>query len=113
MHTEIILKDLPKISLNDWYSGNHWSKRKKIKDIYKILVKRQFKKVFSKKNLYDVDYKFYFSKNPLDASNCTAMLKLIEDIIFEDDNYNCIKGISIESVKSKVDQVIINVYDNS
>ena len=28
---KIILNDLTKISLNKWYSGEHWSKRKKTK----------------------------------------------------------------------------------
>ena len=36
---KIILNDLPKISLNKWYSGEHWSKRKKLKDKYKLLIK--------------------------------------------------------------------------
>jgi hypothetical protein len=41
----IILKDLPKISLNKWYAGMHWTKRKKIKDNYTLIVKSQFKDV--------------------------------------------------------------------
>jgi hypothetical protein len=42
---KIILKDLPKISLNKWYAGMHWTKRKKIKDNYTLIVKSQFKDV--------------------------------------------------------------------
>ena len=41
----IILKDLPKVSLNVWYSSKHWSFRKKLKDNYTLLVKSQFKNV--------------------------------------------------------------------
>ena len=40
---EITLKGLPKISLNKWYAGTHWTKRKKIKDEYKKIIKNQFK----------------------------------------------------------------------
>jgi len=106
---QIILRDLPKISLNVWYSSSHWSKRKKIKDAYKIIVKNQFKDVLSKDKQYHVNYSFEFTKRPLDATNCTAMVKMIEDIIFEDDNYKIIKSITIESMKSHQDLVYIEI----
>ena len=77
----IVLNDLPKISLNQWYSGSHWSNRSKIKNTYKLLVKSQFKKVFKKDKKYNVEYNFYFKTKPLDPSNTIAMVKLIEDII--------------------------------
>ena len=48
------LEDLPKISLNAWYSGNHWTKRKKMKDSYKTIVKSQFKDVLPKDKEYKV-----------------------------------------------------------
>jgi len=107
----IILKGLTKISLNKWYSGEHWSKRKRLKDEYKLLVRSQFKGVFIKSNSYEVDYTFKFKTRPLDASNCVAMLKLIEDIIFEDDNYNIIKKISLQSSKGIEDSVEINIKE--
>lgn len=106
---EVKLYDLPKISLNKWYSGEHWSKRKKLKDTYKTLVKSQFKQVLSKSDTYIVDYVFNFKTRPLDASNCVAMVKLIEDIIFEDDSYKIVVGISIKSVKSKEENVTIKI----
>ena len=37
------------------------------------------------------------------------MIKLIEDVLFEDDNTNIIKAIHITSKKSTSDKVIINV----
>lgn len=107
----IILKDLPKISLNKWYSSSHWSDRKKIKDQYKIIVKNQFKEVFSKDKSYQVDYSFAFKTKPLDASNCVAMVKLIEDIIFEDDKWNVIEEISISSFKGIKDILVITVNE--
>ena len=111
MDSIVILKDLPKVSLNKWYAGGHWTKRKKLKDSYKILVKSQFKHVFSKDKQYEVSYNFEFDKRPLDASNCVAMVKLIEDIIFEDDSYKIVKGISITSDKGKNNIVIIKIKE--
>jgi len=104
---KIILIDLPKISLNKWYAGAHWSKRKQIKDTYKLLIKNQFKEVFPKDNIYNVTYTFYFKSRPLDTTNCVAMVKLIEDVIFEDDNYKTIPSITILSKKAKSDYVEI------
>jgi hypothetical protein len=109
---KIILTDLPKISLNLWYSGTHWSKRKDLKDSYHLLIKSQFNHVFSKDKCYEVDYVFYFKGAPLDASNCVAMAKLIEDVIFEDDNWKIVKKITIASRKAKNKQrVEINVTE--
>ena len=106
----IELKDLPKVSLNQWYSGKHWSVRQKTKNIYKYAVKAQCKRVFSKDESYIVYYDFTFKKNPLDASNCVAMLKLIEDIIFEDDKHDIIELGGIRSSKGTEDVVIIKIH---
>lgn len=105
----ITLKGLPKISLNDWYSGQHWSKRKAIKDKYYWIIKSQFKDVLSKDKVYQVSYSFYFKLKPLDASNCIAMVKMIEDILFEDDNYKIVEQITITSKKSDEDVVCIEI----
>ena len=105
---EIILNDLPKISLNKWYAGSHWSKRKKIKDTYKMLVRSQCKDIFFGEK-YKVLYVFHFSKNPLDASNCVAMVKMIEDTLFPNDGYKVVTEITIKSRKSKKDYVKITI----
>ena len=105
----IILSDLPKISLNKWYAGMHWTKRKQIKDAYTLIVKSQFKDVLPASNSYDTEYHFTFKSRPLDASNCVAMVKMIEDIIFENDGYKIIKSILITSEKGVNDQVIITI----
>ena len=105
----IVLNDLPKISLNQWYSGSHWSKRKKIKDNYSLLIKSQCKKTFKKDKRYEVEYNFYFKTKPLDASNCVAMVKLIEDVLFKDDKYDIVKSIKITSNKSDKNYVGIKV----
>ena len=107
---EIILKDLPKISLNKWYAGMHWTKRKKIKDNYTLIVKSQFNKKLPKTNTYNTEYHFTFKSRALDASNCVAMVKMIEDIIFENDSYKIVKSILITSNKGLEDSVKIKIF---
>jgi len=107
---EIILKGLEKISLNKWYAGMHWTKRKKMKDNYTLLVKSQFNKTLPKTNTYNTEYHFTFKSRALDASNCVAMVKMIEDIIFEDDSYKVIKSILITSKKGLEDSVKIKIF---
>jgi hypothetical protein len=109
MIREIILKDLPKHSLNKIYSGVHWTKRKKDKDTYKIIINSQFKEVLSKEFSYKVSYEFNFKRNALDTSNTVYMLKMIEDIIFEDDTYKIIPELNIKSQKAKEDFIKITI----
>ena len=109
---KIILKDLPKVSLNVWYSSKHWSFRKKLKDNYTLIVKSQFKDVLPASGSYDTEYHFTFKSRPLDASNCVAMVKMIEDIIFESDGYKVIKSILITSGKGAEDMVEIKINKN-
>ena len=106
---KIILKDLPKVSLNVWYSSKHWSFRKKLKDNYTLIVKSQFKEVLPASESYDTEYHFTFKSRPLDSSNCVAMVKMIEDIIFESDGYKVIKSILITSTKGADDMVEIKI----
>jgi hypothetical protein len=108
---QVELKGLPKISLNQWYAGGHWTKRTKIKSDYIYIIKSQFKGQFKKDKQYEVEYRFCFKNNPLDASNCVAMVKLIEDIIFEDDKHDIIKSIKISSEKGKDDLVQIEIIE--
>jgi hypothetical protein len=58
---------------------------------------------------YDTEYNFTFKSRPLDASNCVAMVKMIEDIIFESDGYKVIKSILITSTKGDQDIVEIKI----
>ena len=106
----LTFRHLQKISLNQWYAGNaHWSKRVKIKKDYVKAIKAQCKEVFRKEFKYKVEYDFYFKSRPLDASNCVAMVKLIEDIIFEDDGYKIVTGIKIRSHKCTDERVEVNI----
>ena len=108
---KFILKDLPKHSLNEIYSGSHWSKRKNIKDDYTMIIKSQFNHVFPKDKKYLVKYNFNFKSRALDVSNTVYMLKMIEDIIFEDDSYKIVKELHIKSMKSDYDYIEIEVIE--
>jgi len=110
-HFEIVLTGLPKISLNQWYSGSHWSKRKKIKDDYYWIIKDQTKHVFPRNKKYRVDYQFFFKNNPLDASNTIGLVKMVEDTLFESDKYDIVTKISMSSCKGTEDKVIIKVEE--
>ena len=107
----IDLYDLPKISLNSIYSGKHWTKRKADKDNYTLIIKSQFKGVFSKDKTYNVHYTFFFKSRPLDTSNTVYMLKMVEDVIFEDDSYKIIPKLTIESLKGEKDFLRIKITE--
>lgn len=104
----IILYDLPKVSLNKWYAGMHWTKRKKLKDNYTILVRSQFSQQLPPTS-YNTEYHFTFKYRPLDASNCVAMVKMVEDIIFESDSYKVVKSLLITSKKGTRDMLEIKI----
>lgn len=106
---QIIIDNLPKISLNQWYAGNHWTKRTQIKELYKWAIKAATKIQFSKHDTYHVTYDFEFKSRPLDASNCVAMVKMIEDCLFEDDKYDIVLSVKMTSRKSKQDRVTITI----
>jgi len=107
----MIIKDLPKISTNKFYSGMHWTKRKKIKDAYKYLIRSVHKGQFLKSKQYEVEYTFYFKSRPLDATNCSMMVKIIEDVLFEDDKHDIITSVTIKSRKGKEDYVEIKIKE--
>lgn len=103
----IRILDLPKISLNDWYAGTHWTKRKKIKDVYSLMVDN----VYDKHITYPCvcEYSFGFLRNPLDASNCVAMVKMIEDCIFPDDGCKVVKSVTISSCRADANYVELKI----
>ena len=107
----ITLRGLQKISLNDWYAGKHWTKRKNVKDIYKAIL-RPYKDSFNKIGKYDVEYTFYFASMPLDASNCVAMAKMIEDVLFESDSFKIVRSVTYRSRKDSDQRVEINVRES-
>jgi hypothetical protein len=105
--TTTIELELPKISLNDWYAGKHWTERKQIKDAYKIKIGSIVKEKFDAP--CTVTYRFEFKSRPLDCSNCMAMVKMIEDSLFPDDGVKIVKQITISSEKSNRDLVTVAI----
>lgn len=105
----VTLYDLPKISLNKFYSGLHFSKRVKIKDNFKWVVKSQYKGTFKNDNQYNVQYDFEFRIKPLDASNTIGMVKMLEDVLFPDDGWKVIKSITLTSTKGLRDKCTVTV----
>ena len=103
----VLTFELPKISLNDWYTGEHWTKRKKIKDDYAWLVKAATNRKFTEP--CSVNYLFEFKRNALDCSNCVAMVKMLEDCLFPKDGIKVVKKISIESRKSTKELVTVTI----
>ena len=87
----------------------HWKKRADDKKTYTFLIKSQFKQVLKADKVYSVTYEFVFKNKPLDTSNTVYMLKMIEDVLFEDDTYKIIPELRIKSTKGKEDLVIINI----
>jgi len=106
---QIILNNLPKISLNKFYAGIHYRERMTIKEHYKWSIKSQTKVVFSKHDKYNVTYDFEFKSRPLDASNTVGMIKIIEDLLFEDDKYNIVLSVKMTSRKGESDKVTITI----
>lgn len=102
--------DLPKVSANKFYDSRHWTYRKKIKDVYSLLLQRYYHCMDCSKS-YNVDYEFTFQKRPLDTSNTSAMIKMIEDVLFKNDSYKVVRKISTISSKGKRDCVKITVRE--
>jgi Holliday junction resolvase RusA-like endonuclease len=107
----LTLRDLPKISLNKWYAGTHWTKRNRLKNAYKLALKSQFNGLFSKDKAHKVSFIFYFKSRPLDCDNCSAMIKLINDVLFEDDKWDILEIGYIRSLKDKDERVEIEVEE--
>ncbi len=103
----IELSGLPKISLNKWYAGTHWTQRKKIKDDYKVIVYSQHRETYNIP--CDTEYVFMFKSRPLDASNCVAMAKMIEDILFPNDGYKIVRSVKYSSIKGNEDRVKLKI----
>jgi hypothetical protein len=83
--------------LNPYYSGKHWSERKKDAEYWHYLVRSELRKLEKRSMLRSpVVITFYYNDN-LDLSNHAAMAKMIEDalkgVIIEDDSRKHVKGI--------------------
>ena len=81
----LVIRIPEKISTNKIYSGIHWTKRSKHKDVFYWEVKSALnkRKIQGIEFLYPIciDYDFRFKMRPLDTTNCTYMAKMIEDAL--------------------------------
>lgn len=83
---ETYVFSIPRMSLNDWYAGKHWSNRQRYKDDVKTrLIAQRAPKLSGYFDL--IEYEFVFKNRPLDCDNCVAMEKVITDCIFEKDDW--------------------------
>lgn len=107
-------------SLNTWYAGCHWTKRKKIADIWHTKIKNIASKLIPIKSPVELSMHFQFGKSRLvyDASNCSAAFKLIEDglvkagIILSDDHRTIKKiNISVEKTKESKSYTIVSMKE--
>ena len=103
-------KGLPKMSLNKLYESRHWRHRKKMKDLYSLILMKHYHCIDCTKQ-YDVDYEFFFESQPLDSSNTAAMIKMIEDVLFEKDGYKVVRRISTISNRGTKDLVRVTVKE--
>lgn len=115
-----VFTDLPKLSLNEWYSSKHWTKRQAAKTTYHLLLKTRVQQIDYP---CTTAYFFEFKTHALDQTNCVAMVKMIEDCIFPNDGPKIVKDLYVKSFKSprrkeldekKVDMVVtvmIKPYD--
>ena len=67
-----------KLSTNKIYSGQHWAAMKEHKDLYHSCL-LPFRKHIVKKYPVDITYIFRFAGKKLDTTNCTYMVKMLED----------------------------------
>jgi len=100
-----------KVSTNQIYAGIHWAKRKKLVDLFhKAFLEHRKLKV--EHYPVDINYIFTFKTKPLDTTNCTYMVKCLEDGmvkngILEDDNPAHVSFTGIYSQKGSKDEVQI------
>jgi hypothetical protein len=85
------------VSLNDWYSSEHWSKRNKTKTFWHKFFKDSLPKEKPYFHKYTIELLF---NSRLDPSNTITMIKLCEDSlqkegIIDDDSSKHCRGIYI------------------
>jgi len=95
-HT-FIIENAPFMSVNE-YNNLYWSKKKKFKDELRAAVDETTgNKSFM--GGYNLEFKFFFAKKVYDTINVGAMIKIIEDRLFKQDNKN--GWIKTQNFKSK------------
>lgn len=100
-----------KISSNATYAGMHWTKRKKIADLFHASM-LPFRKLEVKDYPVNVNYIFSFKGKPLDSTNTATMAKMLEDGmvacgILEDDDWKHVSFTGLYTQKGDTDEVEI------
>ena len=109
----IILKiPIPlKISTNPYYRL-HWRKKHEVNNLYySYFIDKKYK---IDKYPVEITYRFYFKSRPLDSTNCSAKVKMIEDALIKngtlkDDNPNYVEATHTYSKKGESDEVEIEI----
>ena len=87
-----------RFGLNAYYSGKHWSVRKRDAEYWHFLTRSEMQRQNVRKRPFKnaVVISFYWNDR-LDCSNHAAMGKMIEDamrgVVIQDDNRKWVKGI--------------------
>jgi Holliday junction resolvase RusA-like endonuclease len=98
------------VSANAFYAGMHWSKRKKLADLYHAALIEHRAKRF--KTPAHLTFTFSFKGRLTDVDNCFAMIKLLIDSlrhwrIIPDDTPADVASISVRVEKGIKDTVSI------
>lgn len=102
---EIEIPILWKVSANEVYAGVHWSKRNALAKDYHQLVNLKTKGLIFEPLTYPVQlfFNFHWASRALDSSNCSYLVKLIEDglkgEILPDDSIKYVQTIITTSQK--------------
>jgi hypothetical protein len=103
-----------KISLNKLYTS-HWSKKHAMKKDYRIAVKEALgDKMKPLTGCVKMKYDYYLKGRLLDWDNCTAMTKILQDILVEegihqDDTSKFIRGGMQTVQKSKESYAYVEI----
>lgn len=87
-----------RFGLNSYYSGKHWSIRKRDADYFHKIVRVALKKSHIRPVLFSSPvYMYFYFNDRLDCSNHAVYVKLIEDALkgylIADDSRKFVKGI--------------------
>ena len=104
-----------KISTNKIYEGVHWKVRADHKSDFKQAYVSKLK-VLGTFDVVVLIFDFTFRISPLDASNCSYMVKMFEDCMVEagvlpNDSPKYVKRVSMSSIKGKEDSVTITIKE--
>jgi len=110
-------------TLNQFYAGMHYSKRKKLKDTWKLLTRiavaqQDIKRVEVYPVTIDCRVVFGPGKRRYDWENCSVTMKMIQDAlcslgIIDDDNHKYISGGRIWTKRGERSCVQVAIREGS